>query len=67
MGPSILGCLDPLILTQEGASLILERKVQSKHRCWMGHAMPMTMGEHREQLTFTWGSPQRSPEDNNIF
>ena len=55
MGPSILGCLDPLILTQEGASLILERKVQSKHRCWMGPAAPMTIGEHREPLTFTWG------------
>ena len=24
-GPSVPGCLDPLILTQEGASLILEK------------------------------------------
>ena len=55
LGPSVLWCLDPLILTQEGASLTLERRLQSQHRCWMGPAAPMTIGEHREPLTFTWG------------
>ena len=55
MGPSVLGCLDPLVLTHEGASLTLERRVQSQHRRWMRPAAPMNMGKHREPFTFTWG------------
>ena len=35
MGPSVPGCLDPLIVSQEGASLTLERRLKSQHRCWM--------------------------------
>ena len=30
MGPSVLECLDPLVLTHEGASLTLERRVQGR-------------------------------------
>ena len=54
-GPSVPGCLDPLILTQEGASLTLERRLQSQHRFWMGPDAPMTVEEHKEPLTFPWG------------
>ena len=55
MGPSVPECLDPHILSQEGASLTLERRLQSQHRCWMGGCCT-----HDSHLPM--GAPQRSPD-----
>ena len=60
MGPSVPGCLDPLIVSQEGASLTLERRLQSQHRCCMGGFC--THDNRGAQVTahLPMGAPQQS-------
>ena len=66
VGPYVPGCLDPLIVSQEGASLSLERRLWSQHRCWMpGFCIHDSQGA---QVTthLPMGAPQQSPDFVNF-
>ena len=66
MGPYVPGCLDPLIVSQEEASLTLERRLWSQHRCWMGDVC--THDSRGAQVTthLLMGAPQQSPDFANF-
>ena len=66
MEPSVPACLDPLIVSQEGASLTPERRLWSQHRCWMpGFCIHDSQGA---QVTthLPMGAPQQSPDFVNF-
>ena len=62
MWPSVPGCLDPLILSQEGASLTLERRLQSQHRCWIGACCSHDSQGAQVTTYLPMGAPQHSQD-----